>query len=527
MSAFPVVHTYTLKYHLLNSSGVVLRSFTLENFQGNDGGIDFANIDADNDKIYVVYKVGNQIKTRKSTNAGQSWVTTIQNINLGNNTCNNIDITFGKDDNALHVVWATQDAGSDYKTYYRRLYNDVWGTTEYVTDGSNVGGFPTVSKSTNRVHVSYNTGQSWDPESNLGDAKSRDKYVNTWQTPQNVQSSPQCFRERIHAGSSKVFDFNYQLKPGYYASDLYVKERSINSSTWSSGQLLKSFAEVREIVSAANSVDGKTHIAYEISGGVGYRNYNGSSWISESTIGEGYNSPRIYSVSNDLFTVWGKDWPNGYIQYRQYDAAPLAPSNLTISINSSDETVLTWTANNEPDVRIINGKYNIYRAETDYNGNLLPYQLAATINAVNGSIAVNSWIDGDALKSTVRKLYYKITAVDINQHESLFSNIVWRFGRLGKTTSQNISNSEYELFDNYPNPFNPSTKISYSIKEEGLVTLKVYDILGKEIVTLVNENKPAGIYEAEFNASQLPSGMYIYKIQTGSFSDVKKMLLTK
>jgi hypothetical protein len=124
-------------------------------------------------------------------------------------------------------------------------------------------------------------------------------------------------------------------------------------------------------------------------------------------------------------------------------------------------------------------------------------------------------------------LYYKITAVDINQYESLFSNIVWRFGRLGKTTSQNISNSEYQLFDNYPNPFNPSTKITYSIKEEGLVTLKVYDILGKEIATLVDENKPAGNYEAEFNASQLPSGMYIYKIQSGQFSDVKKMLLTK
>ena len=81
--------------------------------------------------------------------------------------------------------------------------------------------------------------------------------------------------------------------------------------------------------------------------------------------------------------------------------------------------------------------------------------------------------------------------------------------------------------ENYPNPFNPSTKISYSIKEEGLVTLKVYDILGKEIATLVNENKPAGIYEVEFNASALPSGMYIYKIQSGSFTDVKKMLLTK
>jgi hypothetical protein len=86
---------------------------------------------------------------------------------------------------------------------------------------------------------------------------------------------------------------------------------------------------------------------------------------------------------------------------------------------------------------------------------------------------------------------------------------------------------EYNMDQNYPNPFNPSTKILYSIKEEGLVTLKVYNILGKEIAILVNENKPEGNYEAEFNASQLPSGMYIYKIQAGSFSDVKKMLLTK
>ncbi len=60
-----------------------------------------------------------------------------------------------------------------------------------------------------------------------------------------------------------------------------------------------------------------------------------------------------------------------------------------------------------------------------------------------------------------------------------------------------------------------------------MVTLKVYDILGKEIATLVNENKPAGYYEAEFNASSHPSGMYIYKIQAGKFTDVKKMLLTK
>ncbi len=87
--------------------------------------------------------------------------------------------------------------------------------------------------------------------------------------------------------------------------------------------------------------------------------------------------------------------------------------------------------------------------------------------------------------------------------------------------------STFNIEQNFPNPFNPRTKILYSIKEEGLVTLKVYDVLGKEIATLINENRPAGNYEAEFNASQLPSGVYIYKIQSGQFSDAKKMLLTK
>lgn len=85
----------------------------------------------------------------------------------------------------------------------------------------------------------------------------------------------------------------------------------------------------------------------------------------------------------------------------------------------------------------------------------------------------------------------------------------------------------YILSQNYPNPFNPITIISYSIKQEGLVILKVYNILGKEVATLVNENKRSGTYEVNFNASNLPSGIYIYKLQSGIFSDVKKMLLIK
>ncbi len=95
--------------------------------------------------------------------------------------------------------------------------------------------------------------------------------------------------------------------------------------------------------------------------------------------------------------------------------------------------------------------------------------------------------------------------------------------------------TEYKLEQNYPNPFNPTTKIRYTIAStpislgEGLgVRLIVYDILGNEVTTLVNEEKEPGYYEVEFNASQYASGVYVYKLQSShGYSEVKKMLLLK
>ena len=87
--------------------------------------------------------------------------------------------------------------------------------------------------------------------------------------------------------------------------------------------------------------------------------------------------------------------------------------------------------------------------------------------------------------------------------------------------------STFTLFQNYPNPFNPATTIAYSIKNDGLVLLKVFDILGKEVAILVNENKPAGSYVVEFNASKLPSGIYLYKLISGNFTETKKLILMK
>ena len=85
----------------------------------------------------------------------------------------------------------------------------------------------------------------------------------------------------------------------------------------------------------------------------------------------------------------------------------------------------------------------------------------------------------------------------------------------------------FALLQNYPNPFNPTTVISYQIASAGKVSLKVYDLLGREVATLVNELKSAGSYTATFNAINLASGVYFYRLQAGSFTQTKRLVLLK
>lgn len=87
--------------------------------------------------------------------------------------------------------------------------------------------------------------------------------------------------------------------------------------------------------------------------------------------------------------------------------------------------------------------------------------------------------------------------------------------------------ADFTLYQNYPNPFNPTTNFRFRIADFGFVSLKVYDTLGNEVATLVNDEKPAGEYELEFFASELSSGIYLYKLSTRGFSETKKMILMK
>jgi hypothetical protein len=86
---------------------------------------------------------------------------------------------------------------------------------------------------------------------------------------------------------------------------------------------------------------------------------------------------------------------------------------------------------------------------------------------------------------------------------------------------------KFGLSQNYPNPFNPVTRIPYSIAENSFVSLKIYDVLGREVKTLVSEKQTAGEYEVLFNASDLNSGVYFYRLTSGNFTETKKLILLK
>lgn len=114
------------------------------------------------------------------------------------------------------------------------------------------------------------------------------------------------------------------------------------------------------------------------------------------------------------------------------------------------------------------------------------------------------------------------------------SNLAYRpntcFTMTVVNSTNNISNiipNEYTLNQNYPNPFNPVTRINFEIPKQGMVSLKVYDVLGREVKALVNEVKAPGVYSVDFNGTELSSGVYFYKLESNGFSDIKKMMLIK
>jgi hypothetical protein len=197
---------------------------------------------------------------------------------------------------------------------------------------------------------------------------------------------------------------------------------------------------------------------------------------------------------------------------------------------------------------IINGgsSYGIYWYRGMANEVLTQQQVDTTISNFGGDMVVI----GHTVFDDITLLYNdKVVCIDLDHKDNYMHGFmralyyengkIYSFHTDGTTQTYTLLKTiteivqeehqlpKFSLNQNYPNPFNPGTIIKYEIPERSLVTIKVFDVLGNEVATLVNEEKAIGNYEVEFDATNLPSGIYFYQLQTPNFTQTRKMILLK
>lgn len=269
---------------------------------------------------------------------------------------------------------------------------------------------------------------------------------------------------------------------------------------------------------------------------------NGSTYSSTTTVAvveqnsiTAYGNTYTSSGIEYIFSHWSYSGgtssstvtPSAHgIYTANYSARAINPE-ITFGTTLNQPIVINWTDNQNSNVT----QYRIHRRV--YNNGWGADQVIATVS--NG---VQTYTDNDYILKPWREntwLEYGITAyysVNSTWSPGGANTQVYGLETLMQSNETAQIKTENEVpvdysIKNYPNPFNPTTTINYQLPKDGMVTIKVYDIIGKEVATLVNEAKSAGYYKADFDASKLTSGVYICSIQASGFNKSIKLLLTK
>ncbi len=204
--------------------------------------------------------------------------------------------------------------------------------------------------------------------------------------------------------------------------------------------------------------------------------------------------------------------------YKGSDITPINLESFT-AMNNGNDIILKWRTATETNNSGFEVQRLLLNIDSLYREDDEPGEDWMNIDFVKGNGTISKPQDYLFQDKNLRGESYRYRLKQINFDGSF---------EYSKTITVKVDAPlEFVLYQNYPNPFNPTTTLRYSIPKQSFVSLKVYDILGKEIQTLVNEEKPAGVYELNWKAANLPSGIYIYKLKTGNFISLKKMVLLK
>ena len=200
--------------------------------------------------------------------------------------------------------------------------------------------------------------------------------------------------------------------------------------------------------------------------------------------------------------------------YSFFDAPPHI-EDLEFLANESDEdsVVISWTGWNEPDL----DTYRIYRKYLGQSWALIDSTTDTRYSDTESSYSLGGFSQID----------YYVVAVDDAAQTTYSDTIAVAGSEKNKLNSSGYAMARFELGGNFPNPFNAQTTIEYNIPFEADVKIEIYDILGRRIETLVNERRPTGLNRVIWNADNVASGMYFYRLQAGEYTAAKRMTILK
>ena len=231
--------------------------------------------------------------------------------------------------------------------------------------------------------------------------------------------------------------------------------------------------------------------------------------------------------SNSIIAV-SYSYSELYIFKENTNQPPCPPRDFEVGVSQDEHPLLSWRRNTEPDFSFV----RIYRAVTQHEE---PQRLE--FDPIHDEYVNTYWEDPEVnivhVPYVTDKIWYYITALDNESNESMGTDIIrfWaEYDPLSEggwtifTGTQGAENTSLFVF---PNPFNPSTVLSYLLQDASYVNLTVYDNTGRQVAELVDDWRDAGVYELTFDASSLPSGIYFARIEAGNFTAARKLVLVK
>ncbi|HRE41856.1 MAG TPA: T9SS type A sorting domain-containing protein [Ignavibacteria bacterium] len=436
---------------------------------------------------YIVWQDNRDMRTeiyfKRSQDGGQNWES---DVRLTNPPSNPTVPHIAASGSNVHIVW-TDNRDGNFEIYYKRSTNNgtIWSSDTRLTNNSNVSTNPRIAISGSNVYVIWR--DTRDMGYSLYFIKSTDGGV-SWgsETRLSTESFALVGNPDIGVSGQNI----HLIWPDSHLSNLpemYYKRSTDGGNSWGANTRLTFDSAVSE--SPAISVSGA---------------YIYITWYELRDM----NNEIYFKRSSDNGNTWGND--------TRLTFGPLLSQNPAI-VSSGELVHIVWHYG------VTN--FEIYYSKSNNLG--MNWTSPVKISTSNSS----------ATQASIATVF---NAVNVVWHDtrngSTNTEIYLALNPTGNVSSINFLGSEipgkFELNQNYPNPFNPETKIRFTLPASGKISLKVYNILGKEVNSLADNNLNAGIFEYNFNGSALNSGVYFYKLEfTGYdgkyFSDMKKMMLVK